>query len=92
MSHEADKIKHSKRIQKNNNAIRKQVKIARGGGLKNIVPHKFVKRHAMDCGRPRCALCSNPRRKGWGEPRTSQELRLFEGTQKRYRNLPLDEE
>ena len=25
-------------------------------------PHRLVKQHAMDCGRPRCGVCGNPRR------------------------------
>lgn len=25
-------------------------------------PGRMKKRHALDCGRPRCALCGNPRR------------------------------
>lgn len=89
MSHEADKIKHSKRLQKDQNAIRRQVKIAKASGFKKIVPHKYSKQHAMDCGRPRCGLCGNQRRIGWGEKRTPQELRLFQGTQKRTKR-PID--
>jgi len=78
MSHEEDKIKHSKRLQKDKNAIRKQVKIARASGFKNIVPHKFAKKHAMDCGTPQCPLCGNPRRTGWNDKLTQQEKRLFQ--------------
>jgi hypothetical protein len=29
-------------------------------------PHRMAKRHAMDCGRPKCMLCGN-RRKVFGE-------------------------
>jgi hypothetical protein len=25
-------------------------------------PHKFAKHHAMDCGNPKCPVCSNPRK------------------------------
>ena len=78
MSHEDDKFKHSKRLLKDKNAVRRQVKIARASGFKNIVPHKFSKRHALDCGRPKCALCGNPRRTGWNDKLTIQEHRLFQ--------------
>lgn len=68
MSHELDKFNHSKRLQKDENAIKKQTQIAKQhkaseynpGELKQ--PHRFHKRHAMDCGNPECYLCGNPRK------------------------------
>jgi len=100
MSHEEDKFKHSKRLLKDNNAIKKQVKIALKNGLKvkNIVPGKFAKKHAMDCGKPNCSLCGNPRRSGWGEKLTQQEKRLFQAMDVRNnkhsngKNVDVDEE
>lgn len=52
MSTEEDKFKHSKRLQKEENAIHKQQEIALQHGVdKNLVedePHRFAKHHAMD--------------------------------------------
>ena len=79
MSNEDDKIKHSKRLLKNENAVKKQTKIAKEHGVPVKEPHKFEKHHAMDCGNPGCMLCSNPR-KIFGE-KTMQE-RKFEQTEK----------
>jgi hypothetical protein len=62
MSTEQDKIKHSKRLLKDDNAINKQLDIAKRMGhtghnkfLKE--PHRLVKHHALDCGNPKCLLC-----------------------------------
>jgi hypothetical protein len=62
MSTEEDKVKHSKRLHRDNSAIAKQVKIAKAHGVHYKEPHKFAKHHAMDCGSPGCALCGNPRK------------------------------
>ena len=48
MSKEEDKIKHSKRIQKTDNAVTKQVKIAKEHGMVVDEPHKFAKHQVMD--------------------------------------------
>ena len=82
MSTEEDKFKKSKRILKDENAIRKQLKIAKAHNapvelLKS--PHQFAKHHAMNCGNPNCVMCGNPR-KMWNE-KTIQEKR-FEQTEK----------
>ena len=84
MSTEEDKFKHSKRLQKDENAVKKQVKIARAHGLtdKDLAvkePHRMAKHHAMDCGQPGCMLCGNPR-KTFNEL-TAQEKRLFQDTE-----------
>ena len=81
MSREEDKIKHSKRLLKDDNAIKKQVKIAKQHGLTPQdravkQPHRMAKHHAMDCGQPGCMLCGNPR-KLFKEP-TAQEKRMFQ--------------
>jgi hypothetical protein len=52
MSKDEDKIKHSKRLHKDEAAIAKQVKIAKTHGIPVDNPHKFAKHHAMDCGNP----------------------------------------
>ena len=66
MSKEEDKIKHSKRLHQEENAIKKQIGIAKQHGLihsdKAIKePHRLAKHHAMDCGNPECGMCGNPR-------------------------------
>ena len=81
MSTEQDKFKHSKRLLKDENAINKQLKIARSHTSstdKNITqPHRLAKHHAMDCGNPDCYLCGNPR-KTHKDKLTAQEKRLFQ--------------
>ena len=69
MSKEEDKFKKSKRILKDENAINKQVKIAKEYNHvkseynpKLDQPHRFAKQHAMDCGKSGCMICGNPRR------------------------------
>lgn len=61
MSTEEDKIKRTKRMQKDECAVAKQVKIAKASGMKVDEAHKFAKHHAMDCGIPGCFLCGNAR-------------------------------
>jgi hypothetical protein len=86
MSTEEDKFKHSKRLQKDTNAVNKQVKIARAHGLTDKdkaikEPHRLAKHHVMDCGNPDCYLCGNPR-KTHKDKLTAQEKRLFQDTEK----------
>jgi hypothetical protein len=59
MSTEEDKFKHSKRLLKDENAINKQLKLAKEFGVPVKEPHKFAKQHALDCGNPQCLLCSS---------------------------------
>jgi len=85
MSTEEDKFKHSKRLHQDENAIKKQTKIAKAHGLtekdKAInEPHRMAKHHAMDCGKPGCMLCGNPRK--IFKERTAQENRMFQDTEK----------
>lgn len=81
MSTVEDKFKHSKRLQKDQNAINRQVNIAKSHGtfnVKNIEqPHRLVKHHAMDCGTPGCYLCANPRR-NHKDKLTQQEKKFFQ--------------
>lgn len=62
MSTEEDKLKHSKRIHSKDTVIKRQTKIAKQYGSNVEEPHRFVKRHAMNCGIPNCVLCANPRK------------------------------
>jgi hypothetical protein len=78
MSDENNKFKHSKRLLKNENAVKKQVKIAKEFGIPVEEPHKFAKHHAMDCGNPKCVLCGNPRKTF--KELTQQEKRMFQDT------------
>ena len=48
MSKDEDKIKHSKRLLKDENAIKKQVKIAKSHGMPVENAHGFAKHHVMD--------------------------------------------
>ena len=76
MSTEQDKFKHSKRLLKDENAVKKQTRIAKQYGSSVKEPHRFAKHHAMNCGDPNCVMCANPR-KIFNEP-TQQEKRLFQ--------------
>ena len=80
MSKEQDKIKHSKRLQKDENVIKKQTRIAKAAGLEVNEPHKFAKHHTMNCGNPKCFMCSNPRKVF--KELTQQEKRLFQDVEK----------
>ena len=73
MSDAQDRIKHSRRISKTRDAEIRQVKIARAHGVTVKEYHRYAKHHAMNCGRPHCLLCGNPRRI-WRE-KTIQEQR-----------------
>jgi predicted RNA-binding Zn-ribbon protein involved in translation (DUF1610 family) len=81
MSKEQDKFKHSKRLQKDENVIKKQIKIAKSAGIDITEPHKFAKHHASDCGNTECYLCGNPR-KTHKDKLTVQEKRLFQDVEK----------
>jgi hypothetical protein len=68
MSTEEDKLKHSKRLLKDDNAIHKQLQIAKSIGVHEKYikePHRLAKHHALDCGNPKCLLCH--REKVFGE-------------------------
>lgn len=80
MSTEQDKFKKSKRIQKDENAVKKQTKIAKEYGVPVTEPHKFAKHHALNCGNPNCAMCGNPRKTF--KELTQQEKRLFQDVEK----------
>jgi hypothetical protein len=83
MSNSRDKIIASRRRLKDENAVRRQTRIAQSRGAPVSEPHKFAKRHAMDCGRPGCMLCGNPRKTF--KERTVQEKRMFQNLDKPYK-------
>ena len=76
MSDTNSKFKHSKRLQKDQNAVNKQLKIAKAFNVPVEEPHKLAKQHVLNCGNPKCVMCGNPR-KMFKEP-TTQERRLFQ--------------
>jgi hypothetical protein len=86
VANELAKYLNSRRRLKDENAIRKQTKIAKQHSLgfydkKVKEPHRMVKHHAMDCGRPGCAMCGNPRHIH-KDSLTAQEKRLFQDVEK----------
>jgi hypothetical protein len=87
MANELAKYLNSRRRLKDENAIAKQVKIAKEHRVSEYnpsevnQPHRYNKRHAMDCGNPECFMCGNPR-KTHKDKLTTQEKRLFQETEK----------
>jgi hypothetical protein len=82
MANELAKFINSQRRHRDQNAVNRQVKIAKAHGLTNKdkaikQPHRLAKHHVMDCGIPGCPLCSNPRRTH-KNTLTAQEKRLFQ--------------
>lgn len=80
MANELAKYLNSRRRLKDDNAVAKQLKIARQHGLTGRdkavkEPHRMAKHHALDCGRPQCYLCGNRRRH---DGPTTQERRMFQ--------------
>ena len=94
MSTEQDKYKNSRRRLKDENAVKRQTKIAKEYGVPVKEPHKFAKRHAMNCGNPNCVMCGNPRKTF--KELTQQEKRLFQDvdttTDKHINGLKNDQE
>ena len=100
MANELAKFINSQRRHRDQNAVNRQVKIAKAHGLtgkdKAIKqPHRLAKHHVMDCGNPQCPLCGNPRRTH-KDTLTAQEKRLFQDvekvTDKHSNGLPTAEE
>lgn len=77
MSSENVKLKNSKRRYSDEVAVKKQLKIAKQHGGNIEEPHKYHKRHAMDCGNPSCFICGNPR-KTHKDKLTAQEKKLMQ--------------
>jgi len=84
MSNEQAKFLNSRRRHKTDVAIARQLKIAKQSLTHDTrldkEPHRLAKHHAMDCGKPGCLLCGNPRRNEWlkKERRTTQERRQMQ--------------
>ena len=74
MSKDEDKIKHSRRLLKDDNAIKKQSKIAKSHGVPTGPEHRLAKIHATTCGDSNCVMCGNPRK--FFKEKTIQEKRL----------------
>jgi hypothetical protein len=88
MSNETAKFLNSQRRHKTDVHIARQMKIAKSSSSYNTKldrqPHRLAKRHAMDCGNPKCGLCGNPRhlRKGEYGSYTVQERRQMQDVEK----------
>jgi len=80
MSNEVAKFLNSRRRHKNDVAVARQVRIAKGFGIPVKEPHKFAKHHAMNCGNTNCVMCGNPRKTF--KELTQQEKRLFQDVEK----------
>lgn len=83
MSHDASKIKNSRRRHRDETAIAKQLRISKQHSRNSIYekePHRLIKHHAMDCGNPKCSLCGNPRRNVWAKKHrlTNQERKFLQ--------------
>lgn len=62
-----------------NSAIDRQLGIHQQHAGSPLARGRFKKQHAMDCGRPRCGLCGNLRKRHGGEAAlTVQERRALE--------------
>lgn len=70
--------KHSRRIQQKKNHIAKQARIWNSYPYQTPLqqPHRNHKTKAVNCGRPGCFLCANPRRTM--NELTIQEKRFYE--------------
>lgn len=79
MSNQVERFKHSKRLQKNIRAIKKQISIAQAHGFPIGPEHRLSKIHATTCGNSHCAMCCNPRK--FFKQQTRQE-QSFDQTKK----------
>lgn len=64
------------------NAIRRQMTILQARSplafAGHQTPGKFAKRHALNCGRPQCGMCGNPRRNRFHRGKRQETLTLQE--------------
>ena len=86
MANELAKFINSQRRHRDQNAVNRQVKIAKAHGLTHKdkaikEPHRLSKHHVMDRGNPQCPLCGNPRR-SHKDTLTAQEKRLYQDVEK----------
>ena len=84
MEHDLEKQKRSKRLQQKENHVQKQAKILKQYASHNEPanqllkePHRLAKRHALNCGNPKCVMCGNPR-KMWHELTIQEKRHLQE--------------
>lgn len=88
MSNDTAKFINSRRRHKTDVAIARQLKIAKQSNSYNkkydTQPNRLAKHHAMDCGKPKCGLCGNPRhiRKGEDGSYTVQERRQMQDVER----------
>ena len=90
MSTEEDKFKHSRRLLKDENAINKQLKIAKEFGVPVKDPHRLAKHHALDCGNPKCLLCHGEKvfgKKTIKERRFEQDVETISDKRSNGKNL-----
>ena len=76
MANELAKYLNSRRRLKDENAVKRQKRIADSHGFPTGPEHRLGKVHATTCGDSNCVMCGNPR-KFFGEP-TVQEKRMFQ--------------
>lgn len=55
-------MKRAERRANTKKFVAKQLRLAKLRGILNVVAGKFKKKHALDCGNPRCLICGNPRK------------------------------
>lgn len=70
--------KRAKRLLQKERHIERQIRILKESGIWGVTvenPHRLHKVHALNCGKPKCLMCMNPR-KSFGQ-KTIQE-RKFE--------------
>lgn len=84
MSNETAKFLNSRRRHKTDVTIARQLRIAKQSSTYDPKldkqPHRLAKHRAMDCGKPGCLMCGNPRRNEWlkKDRRTAQERRQMQ--------------
>lgn len=80
MSTPAEKARNATRRFRDENAVKRQTKIAKSHGFTDQStlrePHRFHKHHAVNCGNPSCFMCANPRK--IFKEKTIQEQRFYQ--------------
>lgn len=73
-----DYNKKADRLHRTKTAIERQHSIAKAMGVqhKHNQPHCYAKMHSLNCGKPNCAMCGNPRK--FYKDRTMQEKKFIE--------------
>jgi len=78
MSNFETKAKNSKRRHKTKAAALRQYHLAKDLGMNPDITevHRYAKHHALNCGNPKCIMCSNPRK--LFKEKSIQEKRMFQ--------------